>query len=184
MIEIRQTKQEDLKDIQLINQLNSSNPNKPIDEKTFCLYLYSGYYVLLEEENCFIAADTENNETAGYILGASDCSRYMKQIEEDFFEEAVKLGFRERFLAEIHAYEPYKDEYPAHFHIDVRPGYQHMGVGTMLLDAQIANMKKQGIQGLMLLVGKNKISGNRFYEKNGFSVIDENEDTYARGKKI
>ena len=184
MITIRPAKKEDLREIQLINQLNSSHPDKPQNEKEFCLYLYSGYYMKFETENCFVAVNDDNDEIAGYILAVADCEDYLSQIENDYHSEAIKLGFEQRFLEEIHTYEKYRAEYPAHFHIDVRPGYQRKGIGSMLLDAEIANLKDRGVRGLMLSVGKNKRSGNRFYEKNGFPIIDENEDSYIRGKKL
>lgn len=184
MIKIINARKKDLQSVLEINQLNSSNPHKPPKEKEFCLYLYVRYYMEFEKENCFIALDDETEEVEGYILGAKDCDTYLCNIEKDYLKTAEQFGFRNRFLYEIHSYEAYKDEYPAHFHIDVRPGQQHKGIGTKLLEAQIAHMKENRVKGLMLLVGKNKKAGNRFYEKNGFKVIEESEDSYARGKRL
>ncbi len=184
MITIRNATENDLKDIHEINQLNSSNPSKPLNEKNFCLYLYTTYYVKFEADSCFIAIDDKTGQTVGYILGAKDYDTYLFNIENDFLNQSEELGFRKRFIYEIHAYEPFKEAYPAHFHIDVRPGNQHKGIGSKLLRAQIDHMKENDVKGLMLLVGKNKIAGNSFYEKNGFSVIAEGEDAYIRGKKL
>ncbi len=184
MIRIENATNKDLDSILEINQLNSSNPNKPPKEKEFCLYLYVRYYMKYETDSCFIALDDETNEVVGYILGAKDYDAYLSNIEEDYLSKAEQFGFRERFLYEIHSYEAFRDDYPAHFHIDVRPGIQHKGIGTKLLETQIAHMKENRVKGLMLLVGKNKKVGNSFYEKNGFMVISESEDSYARGKKL
>ncbi len=184
MIRIINARDEDLEAILKINQLNSSNPHKPPKEKEFCLYLYVRYYMEFEKENCFVALDDETDEVEGYILGAKDHDTYLSNIEKSYLKRAEELGFRVRFLYEIHSYEACKDDYPAHFHIDVRPGHQHKGIGTKLLETQIAHMRENRVKGLMLLVGKNKTAGNRFYEKNGFKVIEESEDSYARGKKL
>lgn len=181
MIEIRQITDQDLEDIRLINQLNSSNPNKPQNEKEFCLYFYTEYYVKFEKDNCFVAIDADKKETVGYILASKDYKQYISNIVSDFKERARELGFEERFFLETHCFELYGKDYPAHFHIDVKPAYQHEGIGTMLLDAEIRHMKNNGVKGLMLIVGKNKISGNKFYEKHGFKVIDSNDFCYVRG---
>ncbi|MBR5341976.1 MAG: GNAT family N-acetyltransferase [Erysipelotrichaceae bacterium] len=184
MIEVRKITDQDLEDIRLINQLNSSNPNKPQNEKEFCLYFYVEYYAKFEKENSFIAIDTDKNETVGYILASKDYRQYISNIENDFKERASELGFEERFFLETHCFELYGKDYPAHFHIDVKPGYQHEGIGTILLKTEIKHMKDNGVKGLMLIVGKNKESGNKFYEKNGFKVIDSNDLCYVRGIRL
>ncbi|MBR0417697.1 MAG: GNAT family N-acetyltransferase [Erysipelotrichaceae bacterium] len=184
MILIRNAQDKDLESIFLINQLNSSNPNKPPKEKEFCLYLYAGYYMKMEKENCFVAYESETDEVLGYILGSRNYESFLSMIENDYLEKAEELGFKQRFLSEIHAYERFKDEYPAHFHIDVKPGNQHKGIGSRLLDEQLKHLRNEGAKGVMLLVGKNKEAANHFYEKNGMAVIAESQTTFARGKKL
>ncbi len=184
MIKVRNAKEEDLKAVFEINQLNSSNPNKPAKEKEFCLYLYAGYYMKNEIENCFVAYESETDEIQGYILCAKDYDAFLSMIETEYLKKAQELGFKERFITEIHAYERFKEEYPAHLHIDVRPGNQHKGIGSLLLDALLEHLRNEHVHGVMLLVGKKKESGNRFYEKNGFDVIAESENVFVRGKRL
>ena len=171
-------------DVCEINHLNSSHPDRSGDEKEFCIYLYVAYYLKYEKENCFIAIDSDSKQVLGYILATLDYDTYFYNIMYDYLETAEIIGFKDLFISEIQCYKQFKKEYPAHFHIDVRPGQQNKGIGSLLLNKEIINMRKNSVNGLMLFVGKNKIAGNSFYEKKGFKIIMEFQDLYARGKKL
>ena len=52
----------------------------------------------------------------------------------------------------------------------VLPGYQHRGVGTMILKVLVERCKEQGIRDIQLFCAKGK---RAFYERNGFEIRPE-----------
>ena len=45
--------------------------------------------------------------------------------------------------------EKFKDEYPAHFHINILPEYQRVGAGGKLINALFEHYRNKGIKGVM-----------------------------------
>lgn len=60
--------------------------------------------------------------------------------------------------------------------IGVAPDYQNCGVGTMLVEYVLNNLKKQGFDGVRILVGIDNKNAIKLYTKFGF----ENSGTIAR----
>lgn len=52
--------------------------------------------------------------------------------------------------------------------IGVSPKYQNKGVGTLLVEFILENLKSQGFDGVRILVGVNNTSAKRLYSKFGF----------------
>ena len=53
--------------------------------------------------------------------------------------------------------------------IGVSPNYQNKGVGTMLVDFVLKELKNQGYDGVRILVGTKNISAIKLYKKFGFN---------------
>lgn len=53
------------------------------------------------------------------------------------------------------------------------PAYTGRGIGTQLLNKTLESLKKEGIIKLRVKAGKNETSARRFYEKNGFQLVEE-----------
>ena len=170
--------------IRAINVAVSSHPDRPADEKELCRHLYIDYYAFFSKENCFVAVD-EIDEVAGYIISEPDFDRYKTHMLEDYLPEAMALreDFGDKIRKEIAPYEKWQNEYDAHLHMDVKPGFQHRGIGTMLLEKMLKHLKEIGCIGVMLQVSKSNENANRFYEKNGLKIIDES-DSYLRAKTL
>lgn len=136
------------------------------------LLLYNRYYTRAELAHCFVAAD-ENDTAVGYILCAPDFSRYRKGFSACEVKQVRKLGLLRglRAKAEYKLQQPFQKAYPAHLHIDLLPGYQHMGLGTQLMDRLKAHLREHGISGVCLCVAKNNTGAVRFYQKHGFCIL-------------
>ncbi|HPW53559.1 MAG TPA: GNAT family N-acetyltransferase [Erysipelotrichaceae bacterium] len=175
-IEIIQFDNNHLNDIRAINASVSSNPNKPYAEKVLSQHLYIDYYTEFSKENCFVARNTENDEIAGYIIAEVDFNRFKHHMLTYYLPQAkaIRTDFEQKIKDEVAAYAPFINQYDAHLHMDVKPGYQHQGIGTMMLQHLFSHLKKRGCKGVMLSVSKKNIRANSFYEKNGMSIIGEN----------
>ena len=56
--------------------------------------------------------------------------------------------------------------YPAHMHINIKPGYQHCGIGTRLFAALTEHLREIGCKGVMLVVDSYNTNAINFYKKN------------------
>jgi ribosomal protein S18 acetylase RimI-like enzyme len=74
--------------------------------------------------------------------------------------------------------------YPAHLHIDILPIAQGKGMGKVLMNEFINELKNQKVPGLHLEVGKANENAIEFYKHLGFLVLKEYEYSYAMGIKL
>ncbi len=184
-IEIIRYEDRYLDDIRAINLAVSTHPDRPAEEKKLCQHLYIDYYVFHSKDNCFIARDSDTGEVLGYIISEPDFQRFRDHLFNEYMPEAIALreDFGDVIREEIKPYEKWNGEYDAHMHMDVKPGHQHRGIGTMMIREMFRHLKDSGCRGVMLLVSKKNDNANRFYQKNGMEIIDEAE-CYVRGRKL
>jgi ribosomal protein S18 acetylase RimI-like enzyme len=55
----------------------------------------------------------------------------------------------------------------------VKPEYRNLGIGTCIMQAIEADLKKRGLQQVTLNVGKDNQHARRFYERQGYIVTGE-----------
>ena len=136
--------------------------------------MFCRYYLEKEPENCFVAVD-ENDNVIGYTYGSKDYDYYQENFSE--YINAVAEIEERRFLAEalteMYDHAIYKNDYPAHLHIDILPAYQSKGIGSKLIKAFCDNLKEQNVKGVMLIVGTENEGARRFYERNGFILLQD-----------
>lgn len=78
-----------------------------------------------------------------------------------------------------------QDDYIAELErIIVFPQYARQGVGTHLLHKAITDQKQKGTKTLIVNAGKDEAHARRFYEKNGFTQINETLIDAPWGKKL
>lgn len=56
------------------------------------------------------------------------------------------------------------------YYTSVHPSYQKQGIGSALVKNSLEELKKAGISKVSLVVFKNNLAGNGFWEKQGFTV--------------
>lgn len=66
-------------------------------------------------------------------------------------------------------------------HTAVKEEYRGRGIGKKLVDSALAALEAEGIHKVALVVFEKNVSGNIFWEKNGFTVRD---DLIYRNKSI
>ena len=147
--------------------------------------MFCRYYLEKEPENCFVAVD-ENDKVIGYTYGSKDYDNYQENFSE-YINAVAELENR-RFLAEalteMYDHAIYKKDYPAHLHIDILPEYQSKGIGSKLIKAFCDNLKEQNVKGVMLIVGSENEGARRFYERNGFTRLQDKPTGAAYGMKF
>ena len=147
--------------------------------------MFCRYYLEKEPENCFVAVD-ENDKVIGYTYGVADYDTYQSNFSE--YIRAVAEIENRRFLndalTEMYDHAIYKKDYPAHLHIDILPDYQSKGIGSKLIKALCDNLKEQGVKGVMLIVGSENEGARRFYERNGFTLLQDMPTGAAYGMKL
>ena len=166
--------------------LNSDGPCKASKRgRNFLLAVYCDYYIENEPENCFVATD-ENDKAIGYIISTESFDKFKEVYMRDYYTRIKKWEYRRRksALRAIESQEKYKEEYPAHFHIDLLPQYQHKGLGRKLMDALCDKLRSNGVSGVMFTVWYKNYNAIRFYEKYGFQLIETKETTLVYGLKL
>lgn len=184
-MKIRQYLEKDKENVRFVC-LNSDGPCKSSKRGiNFALAVYCDYYIENEPENCFVATD-ENDNAIGYIISAQSFDGFKEIYMNSYYTRIAKWEYKRRksALRAIASQEKYKAEYPAHFHIDILPGYQHMGLGRKLMDALCDNLRKKNVEGIMFTVWHKNHNAIRFYEKYGFKLIETKETTLVYGLKL
>ncbi len=147
--------------------------------------MFCRYYIEIEPDNCFVVTDN-NDVPQGYVYGASDYDFYHRNMTEYLEKIAeIKNGvYISDAYVEMYNHEIYKADYPAHLHIDIFGEFRSKGYGSVMIEAFCNNLKEKGIKGVMLIVGSDNVRAQKFYEKNGFTLLDKKESGYAYGKKL
>lgn len=166
-----------------LHNADLEDASSPIGE--FIYQMFCSYYVDIEPENCFVAVD-DNDVPFGYVYGAADFDRYAVQFENYLktIREIDGGKYLPDALVEMYNHYIYKNEYPAHLHIDLLENGRGSGVGSALIKKYCENIKSRGINGVMLIVGSDNIRGRNFYEKNGFTLLADKHSGAAYGKKL
>ncbi len=166
--------------------LNSEGPCKSSKRGiNFALAVYCDYYLENEPENCFVAVD-DSDKAVGYIICAENFDVFRKRFADEYYTRIKKWEFRRRKSAirSIVPHEKYKNEYPAHLHIDILPAYQRKGLGQKMTDVLLGHLKQKGVKGLMLTTWIKNVKGRGFYDKYGFSLLEETKNCAVYGIKL
>jgi ribosomal protein S18 acetylase RimI-like enzyme len=122
----------------------------------------------------------------GYILGAGDTRDFYHWLEESYLPELRnKFPLKEAYRSEEEAFftngihqdftqKVLDPDYPAHLHINLLPPYQGQGHGSALLRAFLQRLRSLGVPGVLLHTGAKNLQAARFYEKNGFTLLEQN----------
>lgn len=146
----------------------------------FSLLMYCDPY--LDHGKNFVLLDDED-KPVGYILCAPNYEEF-KEYMPNYFQKIQEVAPSFMYRCDISEYEPYKDIYPAHLHIDILENTTGKGNGTLLMNTLLTSLKEDGVKGIMVGVAKDNIRAFNFYQKMGFQVLEENEGGYTLGQSL
>lgn len=141
------------------------------------LQCFCHYYIEQEPENCFVCQTDET--ICGYVLCAENFKQWEDTMRRSYMGEdpiCAAMG-----SATMENLRPFAEAYPAHLHIDLAPEARGKGLGTQLIRRLICHLREKGIPGLMLDVAADNTDAQRFYARNGFSVLDSDEHSIRMG---
>ena len=184
-MDIRPYDKKDKQDVRFIC-LNSEGPcDMDANDRFYILTTYCDYYIEQEPHNCFVAVDNED-KAIGYIICTENFDRFFPVFQTEYITRfsPLQLNYRIGAARSVDLQKKYKNEYPAHMHIDVLPEYQRMGLGHKLVDALCRHLRSKNIPGLMLTVGTSNQVGQSFYNKYGFTLLEKTRGDIAYGMKL
>ena len=184
MVTIRKYEEKDYENVRFVC-LNSEGPDEAPDHDTgvFILDTFCNYYIENEPENCFVADD--DGRAVGYIICAENYDKFKAVFDEKYLPRSKQFG-EERYGWAYNAYNAqakFKDEYPAHLHIDILPEYHRMGLGGKLVAALRENLASKGIEGVCLTCGPKNERAVNFYKKRGFTLLSIDDEDACFGIK-
>ena len=183
MLSIRKYEDKDYKDVQYVCLHCEDGPEDPPDLQEFVLHTFCDYYIDHEPQNCFVLDD--DGKAVGYIICAENYDSYKKIFDEEYLPLNKHLGegLYNWAVNSTNLQNKYKEEYPAHLHIDLTPPYHRKGFGGKLIKALCQHLAEKGIPGVMLTVGSENYNGINFYKKCGFTLLEQEGTDVAFGIK-
>ena len=166
------------KDVQRIC-VDTGSPDNQVnaEHRRFTLLMYCDEY--LDHETGFVLLD-DHDVPQGYVLCAENYGSFQKHMKpylEKIRKECPSFANR----TDISEYEQYQNEYPAHLHIDIEEDYTGHGRGTALIQTLLDHLKRKSVKGIMLGVDKHNERAFSFYQKTGFHILKEDEDSALLG---
>ena len=160
-------------------------------------YLFCIYYLIYEQEHCFVAIDENSNyKVVGYIIGTLDTKNqhrlFMKKMLLKISKRLVYTLFKypKTFRSVMNILKnkswrliprAFYYNYPVHFHINILAEYQGKGIGNQLLAKFEDHVKENGSTGIHLKTSNKNYNAIKFYLKNGYCKLFELDDTLWEG---
>lgn len=179
---IRKYEERDRAQVEAVCTGTLSKEYKKEPMRSAMLGVFCHYYIDQEPQNCFVAAD-ENDQAVGYILCAADFKEWEKQFTAKYIEISENPITKMMGQGTIEGLRKYAEEYPAHLHIDILPEHQRKGLGTRLMDALMEHLKKQQVPGICLCVASDNDMGQKFYRKYGLEELERNDQEIVMGSR-
>lgn len=160
------------------------------NDKTLFGYLFCLYYLLYEQEHCFLAVDEENeNKVVGYVLGTCDSRKQERRFAMTMVgrivlrsmlhtiwkhpESVQAVLFLLKNIGKTRTPPHLYEDYPAHLHINVLPEYQQYGIGSQLLRTFEEHLRDKGVSGIHLRTSSHNRKAIPFYYKKGYHLLSE-----------
>lgn len=102
-----------------------------------------------------LVARADDGSAVGYLVGANEDVASVPAFGE--------IAYFRVFAKECAAY-------PAHLHVNVKPGWQGRGIGRRLVEAFCAHVKRQGVPAVHVVTAADAANLG-FYERTGFAPV-------------
>jgi ribosomal protein S18 acetylase RimI-like enzyme len=160
---------------------------------------YAAPYHFFDRSLCFIVE--EDYLPQGYIVAAGDSSafyqwfdaawlpplrrRYSVPVPRDWAQSAHEQQLIDQLQQPVSLPKaPWLSRYPAHLHINLLPPIQGKGQGRALMNTLFAELGRRKIPGVYLGVMTKNTAAIGFYNKIGFSVLQEETWGITMGKEF
>lgn len=155
-------------------------------------------YVRFEPDLCLVLDDgTRDGRVSGYVLGTSDTAAFEQWAQRAWWPDVRRRypaddqppGSADERLARLvarglQASPAVVQRYPAHLHVDLLPHVQGLGHGRRLLEGFFVAAAAAGATGVHLGVGRTNDRAVGFYDRLGFSPLEESDDTVVLGRDL
>lgn len=142
---------------------------------------------MLCPQHCFVL-DCDG-QAVGYVIGTADTTTFVEQWLEKYTPFLSSQGIQRpaqnvdttqedspaalREIAHTPREQLLKDHdlvaaFPGHLHIDIRPQWQGLGMGSKMILMFLDHMKQSGCKGVHLGMAASNVSTGEFYERFGF----------------
>ncbi|HYP17560.1 MAG TPA: GNAT family N-acetyltransferase [Opitutus sp.] len=173
--------------------LNGGDASSEVSDPQLIGHIYAAPYAVLEPESASVVV--LDDTVVGYLLATVDSARFHERSEQAWFPAlrarypvppAADSSTVAMFIRALHrGHPPPADSimraYPAHLHIDLLPVAQGLGAGRRLMDRLFAQLRGQRLPGVHLYVARANQPAIAFYERIGFTRIDENDGAIGYG---
>lgn len=188
-ITIRPFRAEDLPQVRKIFCATAYNGHPSInffEDGAWLAEAMLSYYIRFEPECCLVAEMA--GQVVGYLTGAKDISAFQRTWLKKVLPRLVFLFFRQGVCLQSRAwwflfyglrsllrdeldYPPgLTNQFPAHFHVNVRFSVQGHGVGRKLVSSFLDILKATNVRGVHARTSRPDNS-HPFFEKLGFTFI-------------
>jgi ribosomal protein S18 acetylase RimI-like enzyme len=156
-------------------------------------HIYVGPYVVGSPELALIVADAAG--VAGYCLAVAD-TRAFESWEEARWWPALRLRYPPLddgspdagLIGVIHHPIPAPGAvvagYPAHLHIDLLERARGHGLGRVLIERQLADLRARGVAGVHLDVASDNANAIAFYRHLGFEEVLPLDGSILMGMRL
>jgi ribosomal protein S18 acetylase RimI-like enzyme len=163
-------------------------------------HYYAAPYLVFQKGVCFVAEYEKRPN--GYIVAAPDTAAFNRWMEENWLPPLRKQFLQNRATGDtkkeediinlIHKQHHPADsenqtlltDYPAHLHIDLLPVIQKKGIGKILIDNLLDELRQQNIPGLHLGVTLSNPGAICFYQKMNFGILQKHDWGYTMGRAV
>lgn len=157
-------------------------------------HFFAAPYAVLEPRLACIL--THSGRPVGYILGTQNSSTFYENCERLWFpvlrsqyplpdpgDDSADARII-RLMHQGHRVNKWAGAYPAHLHIDILPQGQGSGMGRRLMETFLGKLRQLRVTGVHLGVGKANQGAIKFYDRLGFSLLEEQEHALILGLKL
>jgi len=187
---IRQYRAEDREQVQEIS-CDTADAGRPIDrffrDRQIVADWLTGYYIEHEPESLWVAQAEQL--VVGYLTGCLDTRTYNRILKRKVLPKMAARAVARGALWQVQAWRLLLgllgtallggiprvdlDKYPAHFHINLRPGFRGQKIGSRLVERFRRQVAEAGGAGIHVMTLGHNHAGRRFFEALGFRLLHE-----------